>query len=175
MGLLDNLTKGNPFGDIMDEVQHVISFVREHGDDLVRLVQNTPKLLGDAGDGLVTAADAATNASGFLAGGDSPIHSLVDVASDALDTCKDELHAAVEMVSRLAGIVHNLHAGAAEELTEHAAKLGGVAEGLGSVATQFRLIGERLNSTGEDLAKMGGHLHSTGSRLAEMGPIAASS
>ena len=109
-----------------------------------------------------------------MAGGDSPIRSLVDVASDALDTCKDELHAAVEMVSRLAGIVHSLHAGAAEELTEHAAKLGGVAEGLGGVATQFRLIGDRLNSTGEDLAKMGGHLHSTGSRLAEMGPTAAS-
>lgn len=75
MGLLDSLTKGNPFGDIMEEVPHVIQFVREHGDDLVRLVQNTPKLLGEAGDGLVTAASAATNASSFLSGGDSPIHS----------------------------------------------------------------------------------------------------
>jgi ABC-type transporter Mla subunit MlaD len=175
MGLLDNLTKGNPFGDIMEEVQHVIKFVREHGDDLVRLVQNTPKLLGEAGDGLVTAASAATNASGFLSGGDSPIHSLVDVASDALDTCRQELHDAVEMVTRLAGIVHSVHSGAAGELTEHASKLGGVADGLGSVATQFRLVGERLNSTGEDLAKMGDHLHSTGTKLAEFGPTIATS
>ena len=85
-GLLDNLSKGNPLGDIMEDVQHVIKFVREHGDDLVRLVQNTPTMLGEAGDGLVTAASAATNASGFLSGGDSPIHSLVDVASDAIAT-----------------------------------------------------------------------------------------
>ncbi len=47
------------------------------------------------------------------------------------------------MVTRLAGIVHGLHAGAAGELSEHATKLGGVADGLGSVATQFRLVGER--------------------------------
>jgi ABC-type transporter Mla subunit MlaD len=132
-------------------------------------------LLGEAGDGLVTAASAATNASGFLSGGDSPIHSLVDVASDALDTCRQELHDAVEMVTRLAGIVHSVHSGAAGELTEHATKLGGVADGLGNVATQFRLVGERLNSTGEDLAKMGSHLHSTGTRLAQFGPTIATS
>lgn len=175
MGLLDNLTHGNPLGEMVGDITKVISFFNTHGDDIIRLIQNTPKLLGDAGDGLVTAAGAATNAAGFLAGGDSPIHSLVGVASDALESCRDELVGAVEMVQRLAGIVHSFHAGAAGELSDHAEKLVGVASGLGSVASQFRLVGDRLNGTGEDLARMGEHLHSTGSRLAEFGPTVATS
>jgi ABC-type transporter Mla subunit MlaD len=170
MGLFDSLTKGNPLADMMGDITKVIAFVQQHGDDIVRLVQNTPKLLGEAGDGLVTAAEAATNASGFLSGGDSPIHSLIGVASDALDSCRDELTAAVSMVQRLAGMVHAVHSGAASELTDHAEKLLGVAAGLGSVSSQFRVVGDRLNSTGEDLGRMGGQLHSTGTRLASFGP-----
>ena len=169
MGLFD-LGKASELKDMIGDISKVIAFVHEHGDDIVRWVKQTPELLGEAGHGLAAAGTAATNAAGFLSGGDSPLRGLVDVASSALDTCRDELVGAVDLIAKLAEIVGGVHDGAARQLSSHGERLGGVAAGLATVAEQFRLVGERLNGTGDDLSRVGDHLQSTGNRLASIGP-----
>ena len=169
MGLFD-LGKASDLKDMIGDITDVISFVREHGDDIVRWVKQTPELLGQAGHGLASAGAAAANAAGFLSGGDSPVRGLVDVASRALDDCRDELVGAVELIGKLAGIVGGVHDGAAQQLASHGDRLGGVAAGLSTVAEQFRLVGDRLGGTGDDLNRLGEHLQTTGTRLAAFGP-----
>jgi ABC-type transporter Mla subunit MlaD len=120
MGFLDSITKKNPFGDLIDDVNHVIRFVKDHGDDLIKMMREIPEVLGHLGAGLSAAGGAAGTAAHFLVGHDSPVDGLVDSAAKALDSCRDELASAVNLVHKLAEIVGNVHEGAALQLTSHA-------------------------------------------------------
>ncbi len=54
-----------------DEVAAAVAFVRDHGDDVIRLLGRLPELLTEAAGALSGASDDVSGAAAFLIGGES--------------------------------------------------------------------------------------------------------
>lgn len=97
--------------DIKDDVGDAVRFVVEHRDDLLKLIQNLPTLLGQAGDAIETAGGAALRGATFLAGGNDggiSAKDLAQVAGEAIDRCQKELHAAIGVLERVGDLLDNI-------------------------------------------------------------------
>lgn len=97
--------------DHKDDVASAVEFVRDHGDDLVRLAGKLPELLASVSEFLTGAADDARSAAGFLTGdggshgsdggSDGGVKALAALAGQALEACRTELAAARHLLETL--------------------------------------------------------------------------
>lgn len=181
-----------------DDVAGAIAFVRDHGDDLVRLAGRLPELLAGTAEFLTEAAGDARSAAAFLtgAGGDGGVKSLTGLAGTALDACRDELTGATQLLNRLgdelAGIpiprvsptytevfgqrlvtgldvgAGNLLAPARDQLRAGAARFEQVGAQLATVAELLRRIGGLVDHAGQGLTETAGKLEQGGQALAAL-------
>lgn len=181
-----------------DDVAGAIEFVRDHGDDLVRLAARLPELLAATADFLTGAATDARSAATFLTGegGSGGVKALTGAAGSALDTCREELTGATAMLNRLgdelAGIPiprvtptysevfgqrlvtgldvggGNLLAPATAQLHASAQRFEQVGAQLATVAEQLRRIGELVDHAGQGLSGTAGQLEQGGKALAAL-------
>ena len=181
-----------------DDVAGAIDFVREHGDDLVRLAGKLPELLAATADFLTGAATDARSAATFLTGegGDGGVKALAGLAGTALDTCREELTGASQLLNRLGDelaaipiphvaptytevfgqrLVTGLDVGdgtllapATQQLRAGAQRFEQVGAQLATVAEQLRRIGELVDHAGHGLSGTAGQLEQGGKALAAL-------
>ncbi|NQV05155.1 hypothetical protein HQ535_01275 [bacterium] len=188
--------------DNRDEILGVIDFFKENKDQILSLIGKLPDLLGKTGDGLAAAGLSAVKASGLLTGEDDDDMSaqrLAEVASDALDNCREELVKVEGLVGNVASSVSgfkiptfepkfteivgfNVVTGvdfgeksllddAAEALTDGVGRLSGITSSLGDVSGRIRSLGARITEAGEDLAGVGEQLGESGAMLKQVSTL----
>jgi hypothetical protein len=175
--------------DHKDEVGSAVTFVREHGDDLLDLVSRLPQLLAAAANALGEAAGDTRSAAIFLTGGDgSPaapaegagVKALAHLAGEALDACRRELGSARQMLDGLAAelegvpipsvvpsyseimghkIITGLDLGDGKLLTPASQRLK-------DGAARFEGVGDQLAAVAEHLRSIGGLVDRAGEGLA---------
>ncbi len=160
--------------DHKDDVAGAVSFVRDHGDELLELVARLPELLASAAAALTDAAADTRATATFLTGsGDAQdgVKSLAALAGTALEACRSELADARTMMENLAGALDGLPllGPAAKKLEDGAAHFDGVGSQLGVVADHLRAIGGLVDQAGAGLARTADKLDSGGKALGALG------
>ncbi len=154
-----------------DEVTAAVSFVRDHGDDLVELVGKLPELLAATAGALSEAGDDVGKAAAFLTGGRGAgpgVQSLAEVAGDALDACRDELGSAQKLLDTVGKQFDKLpipDGGIGERVADAAQRFDAVGDRLAEVAEQLRRLGEAVDSAGQGLANTSRKLDAGGKAL----------
>ena len=173
-------------------------FIKDHGDDLVDMLERVPEILGKAGIGLSAAGSSAVKASGFLTGDDGgvDVRELAETAASALNRCHDQLKGATDLLARLGdqiddikiptlstshteimgfSVVTGIDLGessiagdAAGSLRSGADRLVDVAEDLQTVAEKLLGLGGAIGDAGADLRVVGGDLETSGTALVAM-------
>lgn len=154
-----------------DDVAKAVTFVRDHGDDVVHLLGRLPELLAEAASALTGASDDVSGAAAFLTGGDNAgpgVKLVAGLASDALDACRDELGTAKDLLAMVAGAFARLpipDGGIGEHLADTAGRFDTVGSRLAEVAEQVRNLGGALDQAGHGLASTADKLRAGGSAL----------
>ncbi|MEL7158172.1 MAG: hypothetical protein AAFN30_16455 [Actinomycetota bacterium] len=154
-----------------DDVAAAVTFVREHGDDLIDLVGRLPDLLAATAQALTDAGDDVGRAAAFLTGGrDSGpgVQSLAGAAGDALDACRDELGSAQRLLDTVGKQFDKLpipDGGIGDRLTDAATRFDRVGDRLAEVAGQLRQLGDAVDAAGHGLANTANKLEAGGSTL----------
>ena len=171
--------------DHKDEVASAVGFVRDHGDDLVRLAAKLPELLGSVSEFLTEAAGDARSAAGFLTGAgakgaDGGVKALAALAGEALDACRRELASARDLLAGLgddlAGVPIPSVKPTYSEVLGHRLVTGlDLGEGrllqpasgrLHDGAERFDGVGEQLATVADLLRRIGGLVDDAGRGLA---------
>lgn len=172
--------------DHKDEVASAVGFVREHGDDLVRLAGALPALLGSVSEFLTGAADDARSAAGFLTGegakgADGGVKALAALAGEALDTCRTELASARDLLDKLGDELAAVPIPSVRptysEVLGHKLVTGlDLGEGrlLEAASRRLRDGAERFDGVGEELAKVADVLRRIGGLVDDAGQGLAS-
>ena len=172
--------------DHKDEVAAAVGFVREHGDDLVRLAGKLPELLGSVSEFLTEAAGDARSAAGFLTGegahgADGGVKALAALAGAALDACRTELASARDLLDKLgddlAGVPIPSVKPTYSEVLGHKLVTGlDLGEGrlLESASRRVRDGAERFDGVGAELAKVADLLRRIGGLVDDAGQGLAS-
>jgi hypothetical protein len=165
--------------DHKDDVAGAVSFVRDHGDELLELVARLPELLASAASALTDAATDTRATATFLTGSgltgsgeaQDGVKSLAALAGTALEACRSELADARAMLENLAGALDGvpLLGPAAKKLEDGAAHFNGVGSHLGVVAEHLRAIGGLVDQAGAGLARTADKLDSGGKALGALG------
>ena len=167
--------------DHKDEVAAAVGFVREHGDDLVRLAARLPELLGSVSEFLTGAADDARSAAGFLTGAgghgaDGGVKALAALAGEALDTCRTELASARDLLGKLGDELADVPIPSVRptysEVLGHKLVTGlDLGEGrlLESASRRLRDGAERFDGVGAELAKVADVLRRIGGLVDDAG------
>ncbi|MEM8922074.1 MAG: hypothetical protein AAGD35_01135 [Actinomycetota bacterium] len=156
-----------------DEVAAAVSFVRDHGDDLVDLVAKLPELLASTAGALTEAADDVGKAAAFLTGGRNAgpgVQSLADVAGEALDACREELGSAKKLLDMVGSSFDKLpipDGGIGDRVADAAKRFDTVGDRLADVAGQLRKLGEAVDSAGQGLANTSKKLEAGGNALSK--------
>jgi ABC-type transporter Mla subunit MlaD len=141
-----------------DDVAAAVKFVAEHGDDLVDFVKRLPDLLDSTAGALTEAGDDVASAAAFLTGGKGSgdgVSALADLAGDALDTCRQELGSAQQLLDTVA-----------DQFDKLPIPDGGIGEKIGDAAQRFDRVGDRLAEVAQQLRKLGGAVDQAGHGLA---------
>ncbi len=155
-----------------DDVAAAVSFVSEHGDDLLDFVSRLPELMASTAEALTEAGDDVAAAAAFLTGGKGSgdgVKSLADVAGDALDTCRDELASATKLLDTVGKQFDRLpipDGGIGDRIGDAAEKFDTVGDRLGEVAEQLRKLGVAVDHAGHGLANTAAKLDNGGKALA---------
>jgi len=159
--------------DHKDDVGAAVTFVRDHGDELMALAGRLPELFAAASTALSQAAGDTRTAAQFLTGrgGDASggVKALSALAGDALDTCRHELTSAKDMLDGLASDLAGLPligGAAGQKLSDGAARFDAVGVQLAAVAEQLRTIGGLVDQAGAGLASTADRLDAGGAALA---------
>ncbi|MGI9605622.1 MAG: hypothetical protein ACR2P0_05735 [Acidimicrobiales bacterium] len=148
---------GDVVGGGGNDITDAVKFVAQHGDDLIDLVGRLPELLSSTASALTEAADDVGAAAAFLTGGRNAgpgVQKLAEVASDALDTCRDELADAEALLRNVAGKFDRIPMVGDD-----------IGEAMGDVAKRFDTVGDRLAQVAVQLRKLGGAVDSAGHGL----------
>lgn len=173
--------------DHKDEVASAVGFVRDHGDDLVRLAGRLPELLASVSQFLTGAADDARSAAGFLtgdgAGGDDHggVKALAALAGEALDACRTELASARDLLDKLGDELADVPIPSVRptysEVLGHKLVTGlDLGEGrlLETASKRLRDGAERFDGVGSELAKVADVLRRIGGLVDHAGQGLAS-
>jgi hypothetical protein len=141
VGTLDDVVSA--VWDHKDEVATAITFVRDHGDDLVKLASQLPDLLEKAAAALAEAAGDTRATAQFLTGAGTAgggVKKLSEAAGDALETCRDELDDVRALVVKAADLLGRLPMmdDIARSLANGVAHLDGAGTQLAAVAQSLR-------------------------------------
>lgn len=159
--------------DHKDDVASAVEFVRDHGDDLVRLAARLPELLGSVSEFLTGAADDARGAAAFLTGDGgaegSGVKALAALAGEALDTCRRELASARDLLDKLGDELADVPIPSVRatysEVLGHKLVTGldlGEGKLLGVASARVREGAERFDGVGAELAKVADVLRKIG-------------
>lgn len=157
-----------------DEVAAAVAFVRDHGDEIVRLLSRLPDLLSGAADALTGASDDVSSAAAFLVGGESSgpgVKSVAGLASDALDACREELANARGMLDAVASAFSRLpipDGGIGQHVGDTAQRFDAVGTRLAEVAEQLRSLGHFVDQAGHGLAATAEKLRAGGTALGHL-------
>lgn len=159
--------------DSGDDIGKAVSFVAEHGDELIDLVAKLPELLGTTASALTDAASDVASAASFLTGGGKSgpgVQKLADLASDALETCREELGDAEKLLTSVAGYLDNVPMvgdDIGDAMNDVAKRFDNVGDRLGQVAVQLRKLGGAVDSAGEGLSRTATKLDNGGKALSK--------
>ncbi len=158
-----------------DDVAAAVGFVAEHGDDLIDLVGRLPELLSATASALTDAGDDVASAAAFLTGGRGAgdgVQAVAELASEALDVCRDELGSATKLLATVGKQFDKLpipDGGIGERITDTAERFDTVGDRLGEVAEQLRRLGEAVDHAGHGLARTARKLDQGGKALGAFG------
>ncbi|WP_088283672.1 hypothetical protein [Kineosporia sp. A_224] len=159
--------------DHKDDVASAVEFVRDHGDDLVRLAARLPELLGSVSQFLTGAADDARGAAAFLTGDggaeSSGVKALAALAGEALDACRRELASARDLLDKVGDELADVPIPSVRptysEVLGHKLVTGldlGEGKLLGAASARVREGAERFDGVGAELAKVADVLRKIG-------------
>lgn len=157
-----------------DDVASAVGFVAEHGDDIVDFVQRIPDLLASTATALTEAADDVAGAAAFLTGGKGAgdgVQAVAELAGDALETCRDELASAQNLLATVADQFEKLpipDGGIGERIADAAQRFDHVGNRLADVATQLRKMGTSVDKAGHGLARTATKLEKGGKALGKI-------
>lgn len=158
----------------LGDVASAVSFVAEHGDDIIDFVQRIPDLLSSTAGALTEAADDVAGAAAFLTGGKGAgdgVQAVAELAGDALDTCRDELASAQKLLSTVADQFEKLpipDGGIGERIADAANRFDHVGDRLADVAAQLRKMGISVDKAGHGLARTAAKLEKGGKTLGQI-------
>ncbi len=158
----------------LGDVTSAVSFVAEHGDDIVDFVQRIPELLASTAGALTEAADDVAGAAAFLTGGKGAgdgVQAVAELAGDALETCRDELASAQRLLSTVADQFEKLpipDGGIGERISDAADRFDHVGDRLADVAAQLRKMGVSVDKAGHGLARTAAKLEKGGKTLGQI-------
>ena len=156
--------------DKRDEILHAISWVKDHGDDLIHFMQHVPELLGKVGDAMDGAGKAAHTASGFLGlvghpaedGGDT-VANLAHLAGSSLSRAQTHIGSVAKVLAEIGehfdGIP--LVGKAVSDKTNEGSHL------IGSFSAEMSDIAQKLAHLAERVGVVSGHLGHVGNGLVD--------
>jgi hypothetical protein len=185
MGLFDGIGKAlgtdglgkvtdlvNDLWDKREDIVHAIGWVKDHGDDLVKFMQNLPDMLGKVGDSMDAAGKAAHTASGFLgntadSGDSSTVANLTQAAGEALARAQSQIGSVASVLGNLGGHFDGvpLLGNAAKEMHNGAGMLSGFTDEMADIAGKLSSLAERVGVVSGHLADVGSGLSDSSSTL----------
>ena len=185
MGIFDGLGKAlgaDGIGKVTDlvddlwdkrgDIVNAIGWVKDHGDDLVRFMQNLPEILDKVGDSMAKAGEAAQSASGFLGtgvgtGDGSTVANLTHAAGETLGRAQSQIGSVADVLANLGGYFDGvpLLGKAAGEMRDGAGKLGGFGDEMADIAAKLARLAERVGEVSGNLADVGSGLADSSTTL----------
>lgn len=182
-----------------DSLLDAVAFVRDHGDDLIDLMQRLPDILERAGSALATAGDAAMQASQFLVAGDGvDADDVASAAATAIEVCTEHLGTVASLLGRVAGqlddirvptlgvdrtemmginVVSGLDVGSkavargpADSIKNTSDQMQAVVGALADAGAGLAQLQANLGAAGEKIQSVAGEIERSGSALVELSP-----
>lgn len=162
---LDDITGKLMGGTDVKKIASVIDAIWDHRDELARIAQELPQLLGDTGGHMQAAGEGAMRASAFLAG---DVRELAGAAADMLEASKKQLSGVLKALEGVGKVLNNvpLIGDLGKSVGDGLRSLADVANSLDTVGQKIRGVGDRLGDVGADLDSMGRSLVGGGMTLA---------
>lgn len=161
---LDDMAGKLMGGVDIKKVASVIDAIWDHKDELARIAQNLPQLLGETGGHMQAAGEGAQRASAFLSG---EVRDLASSAADLLEISKNQLRGVLKALEGVGNLLNNvpLIGDVGKSVGDGLKSLGEVANSMDSVSQKVRGLGDRLSDVGDDLDSMGRSLAQGGASL----------
>lgn len=179
------------FGNNFDtgKLFEAITFIWENRERLMELVEQLPDLMREAGDNMQAAGSSATSAAAFLTGekaGRRSVRDMADVAATALESSKDELQAAAELLEHFGEeleairipffkpqfmdvmgmeLVSGLNMGEQQLFDNPGGRLKSSAERLKQISTSLTEVSSQMREMGDVLTDMGYAMKNVGEQL----------